>query len=140
MAKEGRNNTIDLVNGPIFSSLIRFAIPILFGSIVTQFYNVADSMIVGRFISSEALAAVSASTPIVSIINLFAIGLSSGSNVVIAQRVGSGDRSALQKAVSRSGPLLLVIRCACGARSDLGRPTVSPVRNRNAFMEFLKDG
>ena len=110
MAKEGRNNTIDLVNGPIFSSLIRFAIPILFGSIVTQFYNVADSMIVGRFISSEALAAVSASTPIVSIINLFAIGLSSGSNVVIAQRVGSGDRSALQKAVSTVS--FLTITCS----------------------------
>ena len=100
MAGTGRKNTIDLVSGPIFSSLIRFAIPILFGSVVTQFYNVADSMIVGRFISSEALAAVSASTPIVSIINLFAIGLSSGSNVVIAQRVGAGDREALQKAVS----------------------------------------
>ena len=100
MAKTNGKNTIDLVNGPIFSSLIRFAVPILFGSIVTQFYNVADSMIVGRFISSEALAAVSASTPIVSIINLFAIGLSSGSNVVIAQRVGSGNREALQKAVS----------------------------------------
>ncbi len=100
MLKSGRNNTIDLVNGPIFSSLIRFSIPILFGSIVTQFYNVADSMIVGRFISSEALAAVSASAPIVSIINLFAIGLSSGSNVVIAQRVGSGNHDALQRAVS----------------------------------------
>ena len=100
MAKTNGKNTIDLVNGPIFSSLIKFAVPILFGSIVTQFYNVADSMIVGRFISSEALAAVSASTPIVSIINLFAIGLSSGSNVVIAQRVGSGNREALQKAVS----------------------------------------
>ena len=100
MLKTGRNNTIDLVNGPIFFSLIRFSIPILFGSIVTQFYNVADSMIVGRFISSEALAAVSASAPIVSIINLFAIGLSSGSNVVIAQRVGSGNHDALQKAVS----------------------------------------
>ena len=100
MAKTNGNNTIDLVSGPIFSNLIRFAIPILFGSIVTQFYNVADSMIVGRFISSEALAAVSASAPIVSIINLFAIGLSSGSNVVIAQRVGSGNHDALQRAVS----------------------------------------
>ena len=49
-------------------------------------------------------------------------------------------REALHKTVSLSGPLLLVIRCACGARSDLGRPTISPVRNRDAFMEFLKDG
>ena len=49
-------------------------------------------------------------------------------------------REALHKTVSLSGPLLLVIRCACGARSDLGRPTIPPVRNRDAFMEFLKDG
>ena len=95
-----KSNRIDLVEGPIFSNLLRFAIPILFGSIVTQFYNVADSMIVGRFINSEALAAVSASTPVVSIINLFSIGLSSGSNVVISQRVGSRDHEALQRAVS----------------------------------------
>ena len=95
-----KSNRIDLVEGPIFSNLLRFAIPILFGSIVTQFYNVADSMIVGRFINSEALAAVSASTPVVSIINLFSIGLSSGSNVVISQRVGSRDHESLQRAVS----------------------------------------
>ena len=49
-------------------------------------------------------------------------------------------REVLHKASSLSGPLLLVIRCACGARSDLGRPTIPPVRNRDAFMEFLKDG
>ncbi len=108
MVETGIKNRIDLVNGPIFSSLIRFSIPILFGSIVTQFYNVADSMIVGRFINADALAAVSASTPIISIINLFAIGLSSGSNVVIAQRVGSGDKKALQKAVSTVSFMTLI--------------------------------
>jgi len=103
-----RSNRVDLTSGPIFPSLLRFALPILFGSIVTQFYNVADSMIVGRFISSDALAAVSAGTPLISIINLFAIGLSSGSNVVIAQRVGSRNHDALQKAVSTVSFLTIV--------------------------------
>ncbi len=91
---------IDLTEGPIIQNLLRFAVPILLGTIVTQLYNVADSVIVGRFISADALAAVSASGPVMSLINLFMIGLSTGSGVVIAQRMGARDISALQKAVS----------------------------------------
>ncbi|MBO4368030.1 MAG: polysaccharide biosynthesis C-terminal domain-containing protein, partial [Clostridia bacterium] len=91
---------IDLTEGPIVQGLVRFAIPILLGTIVTQLYNVADSMIVGRFVSADALAAVSAGGPVMSLINLFMIGLSAGSNVVIAQRMGARDMDALQKAVS----------------------------------------
>ena len=37
-----------------------------------------------------------------------------------------------------SGPVLLEIRCACGARADLGRPTTTPLQNRDAFMDFLR--
>ena len=102
------NSRISLTEGPIFSSLLRFAIPILLGSIVTQLYNVADSVIVGRFVSSDALAAVSASGPVMSLINMFMIGLSTGSNVVIAQRMGARDIDALQRAVSTVAFLTLV--------------------------------
>ena len=104
-----RRGRIDLTTGPIFSSLVRFTIPILLGSIVTQFYNLADSIIVGRFINANALAAVSASTPVMSIINLFLIGLSSGSTVVIAQRMGAKDEASLQRAVSTVATLTLMI-------------------------------
>ncbi len=98
---------IDLTEGPIVQGLLRFAIPILLGTIVTQLYNVADSMIVGRFVSADALAAVSAGGPVMSLINLFMIGLSAGSSVVIAQRMGARDMDALQKAVSTIGFLTL---------------------------------
>ena len=91
---------MDLTEGPIVGNLLRFAVPILLGSIVTQLYNVADSVIVGRFISSDALAAVSASGPVMSLINMFMIGLSTGSNVVIAQRMGARDQNALQKIIT----------------------------------------
>lgn len=107
MASSDSRGRVDLINGPIFKNLMIFALPILMGSIVTQLYNVADSVIVGRFVSSDALAAVSAGAPVMSIINMFLIGLSSGSSVVIAQRVGSGDRSALEKAVGTTGFLTL---------------------------------
>ena len=88
-----------LTEGPVYTGLLRFAVPILLGSIVTQLYNVADSVIVGRFLSSDALAAVSASGPVMSLINMFMIGLSTGSNVIIAQRVGADEDQALQRAV-----------------------------------------
>ncbi len=100
MPKFPTKSRIDLTEGPIFKNLMRFSMPILLGCIVTQLYNVADSVIVGQFVSSDALAAVSASSPVMSIINMFLIGLSTGSNVIIAQRVGAHDREALKKAVS----------------------------------------
>ena len=96
-----------LTEGPVFANLLRFALPILLGSIVTQLYNVADSVIVGRFVSSDALAAVSACSPSTNFINMFLVGLSTGSNVVIAQRVGAKDRDALQKALGSIACLTL---------------------------------
>lgn len=99
---------VDLTQGPIFKNLLLFALPILLGTIVTQLYNVADSMIVGQLVGTDALAAVSAASPVMSIINMFLIGLSAGSNVVIAQRVGAGDRQALQRAVETIACLTLV--------------------------------
>ena len=46
--------------------------------------------------------------------------------------------AALREIASLSGPILLEVRCACGARADLGRPSTTPVQNRDAFMDFLK--
>lgn len=102
---------VDLVSGPIFRNLLLFAVPILMGTVVTQLYNIADSVIVGRFVSADALAAVSASGPAMSIINMFMIGLSSGSTVVIAQRAGAGDKEGLQKAIGTIGCLTLLCSC-----------------------------
>lgn len=99
---------IDLTQGPIFGNLLLFAVPILLGTVVTQLYNVADSVIVGQFVSADALAAVSAGSPVMSIINMFLIGLSTGSTVVIAQRVGTGDGEGLQRAVNTIGCLTLL--------------------------------
>ncbi len=101
-------NRIDLTEGSIYKNLLHFTVPILLGTIVTQLYNVADSVIVGQFVSSNALAAVSASSPAMSIINMFMIGLSTGSTVVIAQRVGAKDRDGIQKALGTIGCLTLL--------------------------------
>ena len=99
---------VDLTQGPVFSNLLTFSIPILLGTIVTQLYNVTDSVIVGQFVGADALAAVSASSPVMSLINMFMIGLSTGSTVVIAQRVGAKNVQALQKAIGTIACLTLL--------------------------------
>ena len=88
------------MEGPILKNLILFTLPILAGSIVTQLYNLTDSVIVGNHIGKEALAAISATSPTTNIINLFLIGLSAGSTVIIGQRIGSGDKKRLQDAIN----------------------------------------
>jgi len=102
-----KKTRIDLTRGPIFKTLLRFSVPILLGCIVTQLYNVADSVVVGQFVGSDALAAVSASGPVQNIINMFLIGLSTGSNVVIAQAAGRRDDTSLQKAIGTVAALTL---------------------------------
>lgn len=103
-----RKSRVNLTEGPIMQNLLIFTMPILLGSIVTQLYNVADSVIVGRFVSKDALAAVSAGAPVMMIIQLFMIGLSSGSTVVIAQRMGANNQKALQNTVSTIACLTLL--------------------------------
>ena len=73
-------------------------------------------------------------------LNLTALAEAAGYKEVITADSEASLCDALKKAASLPGPLFLVIRCACGARSDLGRPTTTPIQNRASFMNYLKDG
>ena len=99
---------MDLTQGPIFKKILLFSLPILLGAIVTELYHVVDSVIVGQFIGANALAAVSASSPSASIINMFLVGLQTGASVVVAQKMGSRDRSHMDDAISTITTLTLL--------------------------------
>ena len=64
----------------------------------------------------------------------------SGYRTVLHAYSADGLKDALDQLKSLDGPVFLEVRCACGARKDLGRPTTTPEQNRKAFMDFLKDG
>lgn len=88
-----------MTDGPIWSNLIYFAIPLLLGSLFQQFYNTADSLIVGNFLGDNALAAVSSSSNlIVLLVDLFN-GLFTGAGILVANTYGSRDRERLSSAV-----------------------------------------
>ncbi len=95
----------DMPHGSIWRGLPRFALPIAATAILGQLFNASDIAVVGNFAAQNrtaAVAAVGANSPIVSlIVNLF-IGISLGSNVVIANAIGRRDESAIEKTVHTS--------------------------------------
>ena len=94
------NRKLDMTEGVIWKLLVRFFLPILFGSLFQQLYNTADAVIVGNFVGKEALAAVGGTTG--TFINLligFFGGLASGATVIIAQYYGAKEQDALRRAL-----------------------------------------
>lgn len=81
----------DLTTGRPAGLILRFATPMLLGNVFQQLYNVTDSIIVGRFLGKEALAAVGASFPLIFMLVSFIIGIASGSTIIIAQYFGAKD-------------------------------------------------
>ncbi|HBT77855.1 MAG TPA: hypothetical protein DEB39_13240 [Planctomycetaceae bacterium] len=85
------NTTRDLTHGNIFRHLIVFGLPILLTNFLQSFYSVVDMLVVGRFVGSIGLAAVSNGSMIAFVINSICIGVTMGGTVAVAQCKGAGD-------------------------------------------------
>ena len=81
-----------MTTGNPLKIIITFAVPVMLSGIVQQFYNLADTYIVGRYISDDALAAVGAVGPMNSLLVGFAMGVTGGFAIPVAQSFGAGDR------------------------------------------------
>ena len=103
-----RKGNTDLTEGKVWKVIVRFALPLLVGNLLQQFYNITDSIIVGQFLGKEALAAVSASFFIYYFIIALVIGLGSGTTVVISQLFGAKQYQKVQLAFSSFFIFMLV--------------------------------
>lgn len=109
---------IDMVNGPLFGKIIRYAIPLMLSGILQLFFNAADIVVVGRFAGPTALAAVGSTGSLINLlINIF-MGLSVGTNVLVARYYGARDMKNLSDTVHTSilaslvgGVALIFIGC-----------------------------
>lgn len=99
----------DLTKGSIFKSLLWFALPMMAGDILQQFYNVADTLVVGRVLGSNALAAVGSAYTLMTFLTSIFLGLSMGSGVLFSIDQGNGDRAALRAAVFHAFLLIMGI-------------------------------
>ena len=89
----------DMTQGPILRELVLFALPLMFGNIFQMLYNTVDSIIVGNFVSKQALAAIGSTTVIVNMLVFFFAGFAIGAGVVIGQNFGARNMERLHDAI-----------------------------------------
>ena len=87
----------DLTKGPIVKSMLLFAIPMILGDLLQQCYNIADTLIVGRFLGPNALAAVGSSFTLMTFLTSIILGLCMGSGALFSMRFGQRDEKALSE-------------------------------------------
>ena len=104
-----------ITEGVIWKQLLIFFFPIMIGTFFQQIYNTADSIVVGRFVGKEALAAVGGSVnQIVNLVVEVFVGLTSGASVIAAQFYGAKDRKNLNKTLHTSYAFGITIGCIVG--------------------------
>ena len=100
-----KRNNANMLQGPLFSGIILYTVPIILTSILQLLFNAADLVVVGRFCGSISVAAVGATGAITNlIINLF-IGLSVGTGVTVAHALGSREDIVVHRAVHTALPV-----------------------------------
>ena len=89
----------DMTVGAPWQRIAEFAVPMLLGNIAQQLYNTVDSIVVGKYVGDNALAAVGSSSPILNLLLALFVGISTGAGIIISQRFGAGDRKGLSRAI-----------------------------------------
>lgn len=99
----------DMTVGNPMRIILGFTMPIFIGNVFQQFYNMADAVIVGKFVGNKALAAVGSTGTIMFLIYGFVVGMTAGFTVLTAQKFGAGDMKGMRKTVAGAGILSLTI-------------------------------
>ena len=99
----------DMTQGTPWKRIVEFSIPMLIGNIAQQFYNTADSIIVGRYIGDNALASVGSAGPILNLLLVFFVGVATGAGILVSQYFGAKDREKLSRSIGVSITLVAII-------------------------------
>ena len=114
----------NLTEGKEGRTILAFAAPMLIGNVFQQFYNVVDSIVVGRFVGKEALAAVGSSFSITFLLVALIMGVTMGSGIMIAQFYGAGDRENVKKTISTTYVYVLTASVVLGVAGLAGSPAL----------------
>ena len=96
----------ELTQGPVVKTMLRFAVPMILGNLLQQCYNIADMLIVGRYLGTDALAAVGSAFSLMTFITSVILGLAMGSGTVFSIRYGQKDTLGLKEGILASFALL----------------------------------
>ena len=92
--------TKDMTTGPITPLLVNFTVPLVLGNLFQLTYNAVDSIIVGKFVGEDALAAVGTSNPLMTLAILFINGVCLGAGILVSTAFGAGDTRLVERQVS----------------------------------------
>jgi len=130
----------DLTVGSTMSGIIMFAIPLLIGNLAQQLYNTVDAIVVGQYVGDAALGAVGLAGPILNLILVLFMGISTGATIVVSQYFGAKDRLNLSKAVGTTIMLTVisgVVMSIVGAL--LSRPLLVLLDTPESMLDMAAD-
>ena len=90
---------VDMTEGRPWEKIVAFTIPMLIGNIAQQLYNTVDSIVVGKYVGDNALAAVGSASPIFNLLLVLFVGISMGAGIMVSQYYGSRDRENLSRTI-----------------------------------------
>lgn len=134
---------VDFTQGPITSQILVFSIPIVLGELFQNLYNSVDSLVVGNFVGSNALAAVSVCDTLSNLLVGFFTGMSVGSSVVVARAFGGGDPEELSDSIRTAFGFSVLLGAALSLLGILLTPVlidlaVPPPEVRTEAMSYLR--
>lgn len=132
----------DLTKGPIMKTMLLFAVPMILGNLLQQCYNVADTLVVGRFLGANALAAVGAAFSLMTFLTSILLGMCMGSSAVFSIRFGQKDADGLKESMFTSFVLIAVVCLVLNLVTVLGIGGILqflrvPVKVRGLMHDYL---
>ena len=126
----------DMTTGTPWKKIVLFTVPMLLGNIAQQLYSTVDSIIVGRYVGDNALAAVGSAAPIYNLLLVLFMGVSAGASVMVAQYFGAKDREGLSKSI---GNAIVLTALASLIIMGVGAVTIRPLLNLLGTPESIID-
>lgn len=131
---------VDMTTGTPWKKILLFTIPMLIGNITQQLYNTVDSIVVGKYVGDNALAAVGSAGPIVNLLICLFVGISMGASITVSQFLGARRREALSKTI---GNCLILIVIATVVIMVLGtvitRPLLVALNTPESILDWCTD-
>ena len=135
----GLFQSVNMTQGNPVTQVVRFTMPLLVGNIAQQLYNTVDSIIVGRYVGDNALAAVGSAGPLLNIMIVLFIGIGAGAGIVVSQYYGAKRREDLSRAVCSSIILTVLASLALMVSGPLlARPMLKLLNTPDSILNWCQ--
>lgn len=128
---------VDMTLGRPWEKILLFTIPMLLGNIAQQLYNTVDSVVVGKYVGDNALAAVGSAGPIVNLLIVLFVGISMGASIMVSQYFGARDREALSHTIGNCIVLTIIASVLVTAIGvTVARPMLVLLKTPDSILDW----